>query len=63
MAQVKRDLKCEASTLQLQDTIKGLLADKEVSNKKGGRKRREEEQIKNYSDVKKMKLDIDESNT
>lgn len=39
------------------------MADKEVSNKKGGRKRREEEQIKNYSDVKKMKLDIDESNT
>jgi hypothetical protein len=34
------------------------MADKEVSNKKGGRKRREEEQIKNYSDVKKGSLTL-----
>jgi hypothetical protein len=51
----KIDEKREASSLVLQETLKGLVADKEVSTEKDReRKHREkEEQMKNYLEVQK----------
>ena len=60
----KADMKRDASAMHLVGTLKDLYAEKEeATDKREERKRREkEEALKNYYDVQKRKLDIDEAN-
>jgi hypothetical protein len=55
-------MKRDASAMQLFDTLKEMHAEREVStDKRDGRRRREkEEDKKNYFDVQKKKLEIEE---
>ncbi|KAM0839524.1 hypothetical protein ACQ4PT_060269 [Festuca glaucescens] len=60
----KADMKRDASALHLVGILKDLYAEKEMStDKRDERKRRDnEEAMRNYYDVQKRKLDIDETN-
>jgi hypothetical protein len=60
----KAKAKKEASSQAMMETIKTLIADKEVSSeKREERKRREkEEAVKNYFEIQTKKLEIEEIN-
>ena len=56
----KVDAKHDASTLALQETLRGLMTEKEAREE---RKRQEkEEQMKTYFDIQKKKLEIEQDN-
>jgi hypothetical protein len=56
-------VKCDALTLALQETFKRLLAEKKMSSAKRVERRcREKGKMKDFLEVKKRKIKIDETN-
>jgi hypothetical protein len=59
----KKHVKCDALTLALQETLKRLLAEKKMSSAKRVERRcREKGKMKDFLEVKKRKIKIDETN-